>query len=62
MPLSMASHAPPPARWSSCAFTVATMLSALTRRASRCPSARDRSGNGVTPWSAVSTIKTFPDP
>src|SRR5438874_3907536 len=59
MPLSNWSQSPPPARWSSAPFTLWMIVSGITRTAPGCPRARDRSGYGVTPWSAVSTTSTL---
>src|SRR5260221_451151 len=50
---------PPPARWASAAFTLRMIVSGITRTAPGCPMVRERSGNGVTPWSAVSTTTTL---
>src|SRR6266849_4281688 len=64
MPVSITSQSPvpPPTRWSSTALALRITLSGITRTAALCPMARERSGNGVTPWSAVSTTSTLSRP
>src|SRR2546429_496731 len=62
IPLSNPNQSAPPTRASSAALTPRMTLSGTTRCAPGCPSARERSGNGVIPWSAVSTTSTFPLP